>query len=188
MEHHRKLIFSNRMPIRWGDQDAMGHVNNTVYFRYMEQARIEWLESFGYGTALTLTEGPVIVNASCTFLIPFTYPGTIDCRMFCGHPGRSSVPTYYEMRLVGDETASTPRARPNWSGSIPDRQVDCAARQPARQLPLKEIVMSTNTAPIWQPSAQRIAATRLTAFMKAAGKRWNRRLAGADYSACMPGR
>jgi hypothetical protein len=42
--------------------------------------------------------------------------------------------------------------------------------------------MSTNTAPIWQPSAQRIAATRLTAFMKAAGKRWNRRLAGADYS------
>ena len=31
------------MPIRWGDMDAMGHVNNTVYFRYMEQTRIEWL-------------------------------------------------------------------------------------------------------------------------------------------------
>jgi acyl-CoA thioester hydrolase len=29
-----------RMPIRWGDMDAMGHVNNTVYFRYFEQARI----------------------------------------------------------------------------------------------------------------------------------------------------
>jgi acetoacetyl-CoA synthetase len=42
--------------------------------------------------------------------------------------------------------------------------------------------MSNDIAPIWQPSAQRIAATRLTAFMKAAGKRWNRRLAGADYS------
>ena len=37
MEHHRKLVYSNQMPIRWGDQDAMGHVNNTVYFRYMEQ-------------------------------------------------------------------------------------------------------------------------------------------------------
>ena len=103
MEHHRKPIFDNRMPIRWGDQDALGHLNNTVYFRVMEQARIEWLESFGYGTALTLTQGPVIVNASCTFLIPFTYPGTIDCRMFSGHPGRSSVPTYYEMRLVGED-------------------------------------------------------------------------------------
>ena len=42
--------------------------------------------------------------------------------------------------------------------------------------------MSNDIAPIWQPSAQRIAATRLTAFMKAAGKRWNRRLAGADYA------
>ena len=45
----------------------------------------------------------MIVNASCTFLIPVTYPGVIECRMFCGHPGRSSVPTYYEMRVVGEE-------------------------------------------------------------------------------------
>ena len=42
--------------------------------------------------------------------------------------------------------------------------------------------MSQSTLPIWQPSARRIAGTRLTAFMKAAGKRWNRRLAGAEYS------
>lgn len=103
MEHRRKLVYSNQMPIRWGDQDAMGHVNNTVYFRYMEQTRIEWLESFGFGTSATQTEGPVIVNASCTFLIPFTYPGSVDCRMFCGAPGRSSVPTYYELRLVGED-------------------------------------------------------------------------------------
>jgi acetoacetyl-CoA synthetase len=42
--------------------------------------------------------------------------------------------------------------------------------------------MSQSTPPIWQPSAKRIAGTRLSAFMKAAGKRWNRRLAGADYA------
>jgi|688.fasta_scaffold02553_22 acetoacetyl-CoA synthetase len=42
--------------------------------------------------------------------------------------------------------------------------------------------MNTTTAPIWQPSAQCIAGTRLTAFTKAAEKRWNRRLASADYS------
>ena len=42
--------------------------------------------------------------------------------------------------------------------------------------------MDTLTAPIWQPSAERIASTRLTAFMAAADKRWNRRLASADYS------
>ena len=37
MEHKKKLIHVTRMPIRWGDMDAYGHVNNTVYFRYMEQ-------------------------------------------------------------------------------------------------------------------------------------------------------
>ena len=37
----KKLVFEMLMPIRWGDMDAMGHVNNTVYFRYMETARVE---------------------------------------------------------------------------------------------------------------------------------------------------
>ena len=44
MEHCRKLIHITKMPIRWGDMDAYGHVNNTIYFRYMEQARVEWIE------------------------------------------------------------------------------------------------------------------------------------------------
>jgi len=42
--------------------------------------------------------------------------------------------------------------------------------------------MNALTVPIWQPSAQRIAGTRLTAFMTAVDQRWNRRLASADYS------
>ena len=103
MEHKRKLIYATILPIRWGDMDAMNHVNNTVYFRYMEQARIEWLETLGYGTGRHTEEGPVIVNASCTFLVPLTYPGHVEVRMFIGHPGRSSLPTHYELRLQGDE-------------------------------------------------------------------------------------
>ncbi|TMG85764.1 MAG: acyl-CoA thioesterase, partial [Betaproteobacteria bacterium] len=39
----RNPAHTTKVPIRWGDMDAQGHVNNTVYFRYMEQARIEWL-------------------------------------------------------------------------------------------------------------------------------------------------
>ena len=103
MEHKRKLIFTTTLPIRWGDMDAMGHVNNTVYFRYMEQARIEWFESLGYNTGQNAREGPVIVNASCTFLVPLVYPGNIEVRMYLGHPGRSSLPTHYELRLVGED-------------------------------------------------------------------------------------
>ena len=103
MEHKRKLIYATILPIRWGDMDAMNHVNNTVYFRYMEQARIEWLESLGYGTGQHTEEGPVIVNAGCTYLVPLVYPGNVEVRMFIGHPGRSSLPTHYELRLQGNE-------------------------------------------------------------------------------------
>ena len=103
MEHKRKLIYATILPIRWGDMDAMNHVNNTVYFRYMEQARIEWLESLGYGTGQHTDEGPVIVNAGCTSLVPLVYPGNVEVRMFIGHPGRSSLPTHYELRLQGNE-------------------------------------------------------------------------------------
>ena len=40
-------VFELSMPIRWGDMDAFAHVNNTVYFRYMEQVRISWFEQVG---------------------------------------------------------------------------------------------------------------------------------------------
>lgn len=103
METRRKLIHVTRMSIRWGDMDAMGHVNNTIYFRYMEQARIEWLEALGFGTRQSADEGPVIVNASCTFIVPLTYPGEVEVRTFIGHPGRSSLPTAYELRKTGED-------------------------------------------------------------------------------------
>ena len=101
MEHRKKLIHVTRMPIRWGDMDAYGHVNNTVYFRYMEQARVEWIEDMGVPVRPGGT-GPVIINASCTFLKPMNYPGTVEVRTFVGHPGRSSVQSHVEMLIDGE--------------------------------------------------------------------------------------
>ena len=39
---NKRLVHSVVVPIRWGDMHAMGHVNNAVYFRYMEIARLDW--------------------------------------------------------------------------------------------------------------------------------------------------
>ena len=103
MEHPRKLIHTMHIPIRWGDMDAMGHVNNTLYFRYMEQARIEWRESLDLADADGRLGVPVLVNASCTFLIPLTYPGKVEVRLYAGRAGRSSLQTYCQLRLQGDE-------------------------------------------------------------------------------------
>lgn len=81
--------------------DALQHVNNTVYFRYMEQARVEWIEKIGFAVRPG-SESIVIINASCTFLLPLTYPGVVEVRMSAGHAGRSSLPTHYELRRAGD--------------------------------------------------------------------------------------
>ena len=96
------LVQMSLIPIRWGDMDAYRHVNNTVYFRYMEQVRVEYLERIGHAVQ-PRGRAPVIVNASCTFLIPLTYPATLDVRMFLGAPGRSSISSYYEIRVQADE-------------------------------------------------------------------------------------
>ncbi len=91
-----KQVHIARMPIRWGDMDAFGHVNNTVFFRFMEQARIEWMESCGM--AIEGGEGPVIVNAHCSFLRQLKYPGEVEVRTCADTPGRSSFETRVEMR------------------------------------------------------------------------------------------
>lgn len=58
--------------MRWGDMDAVGHLNNTYYFRYLEQVRIEWLNSLGYGIDPEGI-GPVLANTACTFRKQLTY-------------------------------------------------------------------------------------------------------------------
>ena len=95
----RRHLHTETIPIRWGDMDAMGHVNNTVYFRYMEQARIGFYERYGAsGAGLPPDHGPVVINSSCTFRKALTYPGSVEVRVFAGEFGRTSLMTWYEIR------------------------------------------------------------------------------------------
>lgn len=92
----RIAVFELDIPIRWADMDAIGHVNNTLYFRYMEQVRIAWFEAIGFAPERR-GEGPVIIHASCTFLRELRYPGTVHCVQYVGEIGRSSVQTYVDL-------------------------------------------------------------------------------------------
>jgi acyl-CoA thioester hydrolase len=93
----KKLVHTCRMQIRWGDMDAMGHVNNTLYFRYLEQARIEWFSEIDCAPDPTGV-GPVLINAHCTFIRQLKYPGEVEIRTYVGAPGRSSFETIQEIR------------------------------------------------------------------------------------------
>jgi acyl-CoA thioesterase FadM len=95
----KKLTLEMVIPIRWGDMDAMGHVNNTIYFRYLEIVRIEWLHQVA-GAPDPAGEGPVIVNTFCNFLKQLKYPGDVLAKHYVAKPGRSvSVwPLHLELR------------------------------------------------------------------------------------------
>ncbi len=63
------------VPVAWGDMDALGHVNNTVYLRWFETARIAYFDrvSFGGGPV-----GPILARTSCRFRLPLAYPDTVE--------------------------------------------------------------------------------------------------------------
>lgn len=97
----RARLFSTKIEVRWGDMDALGHVNNTEYFRYIEHARITWFNSIGVRLAVD-DQGPILVVASCTFLKPIVYPATVVVSVDAGQPGRSSFPVDHGIWLDSD--------------------------------------------------------------------------------------
>jgi acyl-CoA thioester hydrolase len=92
----KKRVFAMTIPIRWGDMDAMGHLNNTSYFRYMETCRIDWLASLNCVPS-GVDEGIVIVNAFCNFYRQLTYPGDVVLTMYASDPARTTFETWVTM-------------------------------------------------------------------------------------------
>jgi acyl-CoA thioester hydrolase len=82
-----KLVHVEKMRMRWGEGDALGHMNNTVYFRYLEQARISWFDSLGIDYSV---EGPVLGSISCRFRIPVVYPADLAVSIHASNARNSS--------------------------------------------------------------------------------------------------
>ena len=97
----KQLVHTLTLPIRWGDMDVMGHVNNTIYFRYMEIIRLEWLRETGV-PANPEGLGPVIVNAFCNFQIELKYPGEVLARLYTTDVGHTSFDTYTLLSRTDD--------------------------------------------------------------------------------------
>ncbi|MGO4317964.1 thioesterase family protein [Agrobacterium sp. MCAB5] len=104
------------LQMRWGDMDAAGHLNNTVYFRFMEQIRITWFEGLGLLGDVGHGEGPVIVDAAAAFLRQLSYPGDVLVTMSVGLPGRSSFDTRYKLSRADEpeKICATGSARCVW--------------------------------------------------------------------------
>lgn len=66
------------IPVAWGEQDAFGHVNNIVYIRQFESARIQYMLDCEQREAMKgVGIGVILASISCRYKLPITFPDTV---------------------------------------------------------------------------------------------------------------
>ncbi|AYF86268.1 thioesterase family protein [Pseudomonas sp. JS3066] len=100
----KTLLHVAHIPVRWGDMDSYGHVNNTLYIQYLEEARVAWFESLGIAMN-NVSQGPVVLQTLHTYLKPVVHPATVVIELYAGAVGKSSL--VLEHRLSTLEAPAT---------------------------------------------------------------------------------
>ncbi len=90
------------IPVQWGDQDAFAHVNNVVYFRWFESARIAYFRRIGLVRERDAADlGPILASTSCDYRRSIVFPDTVRVGIRATRIGRSSIGL--EHRIVSEE-------------------------------------------------------------------------------------
>ena len=79
------------LPVQWGDQDALGHVNNVVFFRWFESARVALLQQLGVRTHDQQRLGTILAATDCNYRRPLTYPDTVYACAAVLRTGNTSI-------------------------------------------------------------------------------------------------
>lgn len=120
-----KLLARFEMPLRFADMDADQHINNAEFYRYMEEARMQWVGSLG----LAMTPPapvPVLAASACMFRAPLHYPGSVTVEIYLGRMGRSSVRTHY-LLLNGSRLAAEGYAVSVWVDPATGKSIELPA-------------------------------------------------------------
>jgi acyl-CoA thioester hydrolase len=89
---------SIEIPVAWGDMDAFGHVNNTIYLRWFESARIAFFHAAVVPhQRVALTQAPILASTSCTFELPLAFPDTVRVEAHLVRVGTKSFTLRYEV-------------------------------------------------------------------------------------------
>ena len=99
----RAMAFSIEIPGRFRDIDGMQHVNNAVYFTYMEQARSEWYRQL-MGIQSVAEFDFILAHASCDFKEAIGFGETVVVTATLTKIGNSSFRFAYEIRSKGKRT------------------------------------------------------------------------------------
>jgi acyl-CoA thioester hydrolase len=89
LTHYRTIT---SLPVQWGDQDAFGHVNNVVYFRWFESARIDLLNVCPSQVSMSGSGlGPILASIKCDYRRQLRFPDTVYIGSKISRVGRSSA-------------------------------------------------------------------------------------------------
>jgi acyl-CoA thioester hydrolase len=95
------------VPVHWGDQDSFGHVNNVIYLRWAETARVEYLTRAGIWRHYEETGvGPIVANINCDYRRALQYPETVRVGARVAHIGNSSIRMTHKVVSSDGEVAA----------------------------------------------------------------------------------
>lgn len=100
-------VWTFRMPVRWGDQDMLGHVNNAQLFVYSESARLAFFEHvFGKKEGLFRDgSGPILAEIGCVYHRQLRYPAELEIEVRVVRIGSRSLELQTPVFLKGEDTA-----------------------------------------------------------------------------------
>ena len=138
--------------VAWGDMDAFNHVNNTVYLRWFETARIRWFEQLGLLNRMdTERIGPILARTAIDYRRPVTYPDTVHVTVHVPRVGTTSLVLAYRVTseaqhdaLVAEGETVIVLLNYNTGEKIP---LDAALREA-----LEKWCSDPTPMPTWQPS------------------------------------
>ena len=112
-----------KMTTRWADNDAYGHVNNTVYYEWFDSAVNAWMVEQGL---LDIANGDpiaLVVETRCTYAAPLEFPQTVEIGLAVAELGRSSIRYRVGIFAEGSKSAAA-------EGEFVHVVVDRASRRP----------------------------------------------------------
>ncbi len=108
---------------RWADNDAYGHVNNTVFYQWFDSAVNAWLVAEGLLDIAAGDPIAIVAETRCSFAAPLAFPEPVEVGLAVAHLGRSSVRYRIGVFAAGAETAAA-------EGEFVHVLVDRASRRP----------------------------------------------------------
>jgi acyl-CoA thioester hydrolase len=101
--------FSTALEVRWRDVDALDHVNNAVYFNYLEQARLHYMREMGFLSPNSTQVGVIIAEANCRYKSPLKLGERVTIHARVSEFRRSSF--IFEYRIEGEDGRLAATAR-----------------------------------------------------------------------------